>query len=571
MAKKHINQPPKVCSNLSATKAQTKLNEALALHQRGQLSQAQGLYEEILNTYPKQADCLHLLGVIAYQTRNHQRGLELISKAIALSPNDASFYSNQGLVLKELNLLDAAISSFDKAIALQPGYAEAYNNRGNVLKELKRLEDAIASYDQAIALKENNAEAYNNRGVTLQEMKRWDAAIESFGLAIASRADFAEAYSNRGIVFKELNQPERAIECYDKAIALKPGYAEAHSNRGNALKELKLLDAALSSYDHAIALKPDYAEAHWNKSLALLLGGELKKGWQEYEWRWQYDSFTSPRRKFAQPLWLGKESLIGKSILIHCEQGLGDTIQFCRYAARVAELGARVVMEVPGILAGLLKGLEGVDEWVVTGNDLPDFDFHCPLLSLPLAFATTLDNIPSAQAYLQAEPEKIKQWKNHLGPETRPRVGLAWSGRPDHKNDHNRSITLENLLPYLPSGLDYFSLQKEVRDTDLATLERQNLVKHYGDSLTDFTDTAALCALMDIVLCVDTSVAHLAGALGKPTWILLPFRPDWRWLLDRSDCPWYPSVHLYRQTNSRDWLGVFKQVREQLLRHESLT
>lgn len=568
MAKKFQNLRTKASSNLSATKAQSKLNEAVTLHQHGQLSQAQGLYDEILNTYPKQVDCLHLSGVIAYQTRNHQRALDLISKAIALSPNDASFYSNLGLVLKELNQLDAAISSFDKAIALQPGYAEAYNNRGNVLKELKRLEEAIASYDQAIALKENNADAYNNRGVTLKEMKRWDAAIESFDQAIASRADFAEAYSNRGIALKELNQPGKAVECYDKAIALKPGYAEAHSNRGNALRELKLLDAALSSYDRAIALKPDYAEAHWNKSLALLLGGELKKGWREYEWRWQYDAFTSPRRNFAQPVWLGKESLFGKSILIHCEQGLGDTIQFCRYAARVAELGARVVMEVPRVLVGLLNGLEGVDEWVVAGDDLPDFDFHCPLLSLPLAFATTLDNIPSAQAYLHAEPEKIRPWKNHLGPETRPRVGLVWSGSPGHKNDHNRSITLEDLLPYLPSGLDYISLQKEVRDTDLASLEKQSLIKHYGDSLTDFTDTAALCALMDIVLCVDTSVAHLAGALGKPTWILLPFRPDWRWLLDRSDCPWYPSARLYRQTAPGDWASVLEQVKEQLLRLE---
>ena len=270
------------------------------------------------------------------------------------------------------------------------------------------------------------------------------------------------------------------------------------------------------------------------------------------------------KRAFSQPLWLGQESLAGRTILLHSEQGMGDTIQFCRYAKLVSDLGARVILEVPKPLLGLLKQLSWVSEFVVDGSPLPAFEYHCPLLSLPLAFKTTVHSIPSPTAYLRADPGKLAYWTSKLGEKSTPRVGLVWSGRPEHTNDRNRSIGLATLLQYLPPGYQYVSLQKDVRDSDRPVLESRPDLLHFGHDLNDFADTAALCELMEVIISVDTSVAHLSGALGKPTWVLLPFSPDWRWLLDRDDSPWYPSVKLYRQPRVSDWDSVMKKVRAQL-------
>ncbi|PIT71198.1 hypothetical protein B9Z41_17075, partial [Limnohabitans sp. JirII-31] len=286
-------------------------------------------------------------------------------------------------------------------------------------------------------------------------------------------------------------------------------------------------------YDKAISLKPDYAGAHWNKSLELLALGQFKEGWKSYEWRWKHEDLGSKLPNFSQPQWLGVESLQGQTILLHSEQGLGDTIQFCRYAKLVKAQGARVVMEIPAALVPLLQGLEGVDELVQSRQALPAFDYHCPLLSLPLAFKTELSTIPSPEPYLRSDKAKVNQWRIKLGPKSKPRVGLVWSGSTQHKKDHNRSLRLDELIHYLPNSFDYVCLQKEIRAVDQETL-KQSRIQYFGDELKDFADTAALCELMDVVISVDTSVAHLSGALGRPTWVLLPYVPDWRWLLDRE-------------------------------------
>ena len=487
-------QEPKATPDIAAEIVQPGLDEALELHQQGQLAQAQALYTEILRNQPEHVDALHFLGLIAMQTKNFPKAVELI----------------------------------DKAIAVAPDFAEAYYNRGVALQELKQLDAAVASYDNAITFKPDFAAAYSNRGVVLQELKQLDAALAS----------------------------------WDKAIAIKPDYAEAYSNRGNVLRDLKQLDAAVASYDKAIA--QEFAEANWNKSLTLLLAGDFKNGWVSHEWRWKCASFTTPRRNFRQPLWLGKESIAGKTILLHSEQGLGDTIQFCRYVKLVSDLGARVVLEVDKSLASLLEELAGVSELIVRGDALPFFDYHCPLLSLPLAFKTELSTIPCSAKYISTDALKMTHWKNKLDVKTKPRVGLAWSGSTWHKNDHNRSIFLSELMHRLPSGFQYVSLQKETRQIDKLTLESNPHIIRFGGELNDFTDTAALCELMDVVISVDTSVAHLAGALGTPTWILLPIIPDWRWLLDRDGSPWYPSVRLYRQAAIGDWTSVFEKVKAAL-------
>ena len=277
------------------------------------------------------------------------------------------------------------------------------------------------------------------------------------------------------------------------------------------------------------------------------------------EWRWKKEDGVKIRRNFKQPLWLGKEDLTDKVILLHAEQGLGDSIQFCRYAKLVKQRGAYVLLEVPTALLGLLDGLEGIDVLIAKGQTLPAFDFHCPLLSLPLAFETDFTNIPCPTPYLAASASKCEAWTKRLGEKTKMRVGLVWSGSTTHKNDHNRSLTLKQLLPYLPDSCEYVSLQKEIRLEDKEFLDSSGILQ-YSEELEDFTDTAALCALMDLVISVDTSVAHLAGAMGKATWVLLPNAPDWRWLLDRDDSPWYPSVKLYRQGIDRQWLPVLERV-----------
>jgi len=329
-------------------------------------------------------------------------------------------------------------------------------------------------------------------------------------------------------------------------------------------RDLKQFDAAVTSFDKAIDLKPDFAEAYWNKSLTLLLTGDFDQGWRLYEWRWEREFPTSPIRNFQQPLWLGNETLAGKTILLHAEQGLGDTIQFSRYASLVADLGAHVIMEVAKPLLGLFAGLAGVSRLIAKGSPLPVFDYHCPLLSLPLAFKTELGSIPFPQQYLHVDASRLEQWSQTLGEKTRPRVGLVWSGSTTLINDHNRSIPLSLLIPQLPPDYQYVSLQKEVRDNDRPILQASTDILHFGDELSDFSDTAALCELMDVVISVDTSVAHLSGALGRPTWVLLPFVPEWRWLLDRDDSPWYASMKLYRQNTAGDWDSVFARVRADL-------
>ncbi len=577
-----------------------KLSTAIALHQQGQLDRAKAIYQEILAVEPLHADALHLSGLIEFQQGRFQGAVDLISKAIVVRPDDpvvhcnlgqalqgigqatealasydqaiavrpdyAEAYCYRGGALKELRRFEAAITSYDRAIAINPAYVDAYYNRGNGLRQMKRLEAAIASYDQAIQLDPGHAGAYSNRGICLTQLKQFDAALASYEAALKIDKNALQARLNQGNALALLDRHEEAIACYDSAIAARPDFAQAHAYRGLALQALLQMDAAIASFDSAISLQPDYADAQWNKAVALLLSGDFKHGWPLYEWRWQNKKLGKKIRFPAEKLWLGGVPIKGKRLLMHTEQGYGDTIQFIRYARLAAELGATVIAEVPAALIPLLEGLEGVSQWVAAGKRPPDYDYHCPMLSLPLAFDTGLETIPSPQRYLPAKSGQLLQWQNKLGPRTKPRVGLVWSGSEGHSNDKNRSIKLASLLEYLPDQFEYFSLQKELRDDDRATLEGGAPIRHFGAELVDFSSTAALCELMDVMLTVDTSIAHLGGALGRPTWIMLPFAPDWRWLLDRTDSPWYASAQLYRQAADRRWAPVLERLRADLLK-----
>ncbi|NDH68336.1 MAG: tetratricopeptide repeat protein [Gammaproteobacteria bacterium] len=522
------------------------------------LEKANEIISKTISLYPTNETVYLNQGQLFEKNKNWQMALSSYGKAIDLKPGCAEAYFNCAVALKELKRFDEALASYDRAIELEASYSVAYSNRGVVLSELKRFDEALASYNKAIELKSDYAEAYSNRGNVLNELKLFDEALASYDKAIQLKGDYAEAYSNRGNVLNELKLFDEALASYDKAIELKSDYAEAYSNRGVVLNELKRFDESSASYDRAIELKSDYAEAYLNKSLLLLSLQDFENGWPLYEWRWKGVQ-KKAYRNFPQPLWLGVEPLINKTILLHAEQGLGDTIQFCRYAALIKKSGAKVLLEVPTSLIRLLKDLEGVDVLLEKGKKLPDFDYQCPLLSLPLAFKTELNSISSPTPYLQSNAEKIMVWNQRLGTKSRLRIGLVWSGSTTHKNDHNRSLALADLINYLPQNIEYVSLQKEVRECDKNVLVN-SAIKNYSQWLIDFTDTAALCDLMDIVISVDTSVAHLAAALGKPTWIVLPYKPDWRWLLDRDDSPWYESVFLYRQGDDRKWGSVLERV-----------
>ncbi len=371
--------------------------------------------------------------------------------------------------------------------------------------------------------------------------------------------------NNLGVCYFSLDRFHDAIKFYNQAIALYPLYFEPLNNLGNAQVKLFQHEEAIASYDQALSLNPAYVEAYWNKALALLQLGRFSEGWVLHESRWAKPSFQPIVRHFPQPIWDGSFSIAGKTLLLHAEQGLGDTLQFVRYVSKVQALGARVVLEVQASLVPLLDGQLAEDALVKQGDPLPPFDFHCPLMSLPLAFQTTLSTIPSAVPYIKPSSEKQFFWAEKLGPTSQLRVGLVWSGDPRHQNDKHRSMPLADLLAALPPNFGYFSLQSEIRDSDRQALENSDSLVHFGSELKDFSDTAALCAQMDVVVCVDTSVAHLSGALGKPTFLLLPYNPDWRWLLERTDSPWYPRMKLFRQEQLGSWQSALEKVSADLL------
>ena len=577
------------------------LQSAVKAFRQGKLSEADGSCRAVLAADPDDIDALNLLGIVHSKSGRMDAALAAFDRAVATQPNHPVALFNRGLVLHQLQRFDEALASYDRALterpqhvetlakrgnalyqlkrfdealasydralALQPGHAEALANRGSIEHELRRFDQALVSYDRALALRPNDAQVLFNRGNTLHELQRFNEALASYDAASALRPDYAEALTNRGNTLHRLERFDEALASYDRALALQPDHRAALINRGNTLQQLKRFDDALASYDRALTARPDDAEAHWNQSLLLLLLGDFARGWTEYEWRWKRELLSPARRNFQRPLWLGAETIDGKTILLHAEQGLGDTIQFCRYAALVRARGARVVLEVQEPLRDLMAGVAGVSLVVCRGEALPDFDLHCPLHSLPLVLGTRLETIPSAIPYLRAEADKSQRWVARLGSKQRPAIGIAWAGGLKFDDDYNRSksIAASALLPLMDVGVTFVSLQKDVRPADHVTLNDHGDILNFGEELVDFSDTAALISQLDLVISVDTSVAHLAGALGKPVWVLLPFIPDWRWLLDRYDSPWYPTARLFRQPADRRWDGVIEGLHDALL------
>ncbi|HEY4296778.1 MAG TPA: tetratricopeptide repeat-containing glycosyltransferase family protein [Paraburkholderia sp.] len=549
------------------------LQHAVALQQNGALVEAEEVYREILELKPRHFDALKWLGELALQTGRVQEGADLLKKALAVNAKQAPVHSNLAYALNALQRYAEGLASADRAVALQRDFADAWNNRGNALAGLNRPLQALDAFDRAIALTPDAATSWNNRACLLRDMGRTDEALANLEHALALQPNYPSAWSNRGNVLSDLNRPQEAERSYRRALELAPAFAEAWNNLGLTQIDLNQHEAALSSYERALALDPTAVETHWNQSLCLLQTGRFEAGWRKYERRWERARIKADRRSFAQPLWLGDFSLDGKTILLHAEQGLGDTLQFCRYASMVSKLGARVVLEVPPPLMRLMTTLDGVDQLIEAGQPLPPFDCHCPLLSLPLAFGTDATSIPSATPYLFADDAAVLAWRERVDaqPDRRLKVGLVWAGENRlhaaelRKIDGRRSIAFERFAPLLDvPNVRFFSLQKGAAASQLSGSELGAHVSDYTEALHDFADTAALVANLDLVISVDTSTAHLAGALNRPVWILNRLDSCWRWLLERSDTPWYPGARLFRQPVLGDWDSVIEAVREAL-------
>ena len=520
------------------------------LRARGRLADAMRCYERAISLAPDSVDTLYNLGNTCQDLGQRERAIAYFERALRLSPNAIELHNNLGSALHESGRLDEAIACYRKALALRPDASETLENLAGALRAQGQLDAAQACYERSLALRPNRIESHIGLGVVLRDRGRPKEAVAEYELALALAPDNTETLNNLGVALVDLGRLGEAVAHYERALALQPNRAETHNNLGIALQRQSRYAEALACYGRALALKPDYAEAHFNCAYALLLTGELDQGWREYEWR-----FTVARydRGFDRPLWSG-EPLVGQSILIHAEQGFGDTLQFIRYVPAVAQRGGKVLLEMPEPLVHLARTVAGVSEIIAAGAPLPAFDYHCPLLSLPRVFETNLATIPDVVPYLSVPAEVSAAWADRITTAPGLKVGVVWAGTTVG------AINLRLLQPLWDvAGISWFSLQVDNGSADISSLDGVTIAD-LAPWLTDFAETAAAVCHLDLVITVDTSVAHLAGALGRPTWLLLPTQPDWRWLLEREDSPWYPTARLFRQRQAGDWSGTAREV-----------
>ncbi len=546
--------------------AQT-LQEALSLHQQGRLRDAEKLYARTLKAAPHNFDALHLLGLVKAQSGQMGEAYRLMSAALKINSNALDALMNFANVLHALKRDDEALTWLDRALVLRPGDPEALFYRGNALSALDRAEEALSCFNTLLASNPAHGEALLNRGAALARLGRHTEALADFDVALARAPRHAEALYNRGTALLDLNRPGEAILSFDASLAIAPKHPGAWNNRGRALQALNRHGEAVTSFEKAIAVDRNNADTHSNLALSLLTLGELTRGFTEYEWRWKRTGMLDARRSYRGRLWLGEFPLGQRRILLTAEQGLGDSIQFVRYVPLLAGNGAKVVLEVQPELKALLAGADGVESCHARGEALPAYDFHCPLGSLPLAFKTEPSTIPAQIPYLRADDAHIEKWRSSIEALPGKRVSLAWAGHARHPNDRNRSIELRLLEPLLAlDGISFISIQRDLRGDDREVLARHGNITDIAEQLTDMADTAAVASLADLTVSVDTSVVHIAGAIGREVWVLLPFSPDWRWTLTGERSPWYPQMRLFRQSSPGDWRGVIEAVREALLR-----
>jgi len=540
----------------------THVNRGHALRALGRHVEALDSYGHALASRPQSAQVMFSQAVTLQDLGHDAQALDLYDAALAINPGYIDALCGVSVALERLQRYDEALARCDRVLALAPTEMRVWLSKGNALQGLMRYQDATLAYDEALRLDGNFADAWSNRAAALMHLRRYAEALDSYDRSLALAGDRVDVLCARGNVLQQLGRYDDASASYRAALAAEPYGVPAWFHRGTALQQVGQHNEALACYEHVIRIAPTHGAARAAEAFCRLLVGDFEQGWRHHESRWADPTVAQSRRVFSEPLWLGEEPLDGRTILLHAEQGFGDTLQFCRYVKVLHEAGARVVLDVQQPLSEVMTTLKGVDTLISTGDAIPPFDLHCPLMSLPLACRTHELVSPEPTSYLRVDDVLAREWSERLSAEresSKLRVGLAWSGNPKHSNDHNRSLTLDVLASLFTLDVHFVSLQPYLRDADRAALATTHLT-HFGDALRSFADTAALIESLDLVISVDTSVAHLAGALGRRVWILLPFVPDWRWLLDREDSPWYPSARLFRQPVAGDWASVIAQV-----------
>jgi tetratricopeptide (TPR) repeat protein len=574
---------------------ETAFERAFALHQSGRLAEAEPLYLEVLQGAPGDFAAQLLLGVLRGQQGRNGEALELLGAALAIDPGSDLALLNKGNVLAAMGRGAEALASYDRALATHPGHADLRNARGLLLVSLRRFEAALADLDAALAIRPDFAQAWNNRGNALQGLKQFAEALDCYDRALALHPNFPQGHNNRanalrrlgrfpealaatdhvlalepgnaqslndrGNVLQDMNRLDEAIACYDGALALRSDYPDALNNRGTAWAGLMRFDAALADFESAIALQPEAAQAYWSKGVALMRLGDLAQGLRLYEWRKKLPA-PIEARNYRQPHWTGAEDLTAKTLFLYIEQGLGDTIHFYRYALMARARGARVILSVQDPIVRLLQDADADIEILGAAEVPQNFDYHAPLMSLALAFATTLDTIPAPVPYLRAEPGRVKDWAARIGADGF-KIGICWEGAPSIAG---RSFPLAALAPISQiENVRLISLQKDgAAEIAAAGLRVEDLGDDFDMGRDGFLDSAAVMESLDLVITADTALAHLAGALGRPAWVALRYVPDWRWFLGRSDSPWYPQLRLFRQPAPGDWTAVVAEMEAQL-------
>ncbi|HZZ77582.1 MAG TPA: tetratricopeptide repeat protein [Gemmataceae bacterium] len=528
------------------------------------LSDAASAFQKALNRAPQHVDTLTQLGIVYARQNRLQDAIARFRQAVEIKPDHAKAHNNLGVALTQFGRPEEGTACYREAVRLQPDYAEAHFNLGVSLADRRQHDEAILCYECALHARPDYVDALYNLGLLLVHERRSGEAVILLQHAVRLRPENSEAHNNLSLAYADLGRFEDAVASCDAALRLRPLDAKTHMNRGNALGALGRLDEALASYALAIRLQPDYVNARWNRSLAWLALGNFERGWPEYEWRWQ--RAEAKTRNFPEPKWDGGP-LDGKTILLWSEQGLGDALQFVRYASELKRCGATVWVECPAKMIPLLSRVAGVDRVLPEGAPLPaGFDYQAPLMSLPLFCKTTLADVPAAVPYLSLDPAEVEKWRKELQPSRAFKIGVAWQGNPKHRFDQHRSFSPQWFRTLaMIDGVEIYSLQKGAGTDQLAGVRFPFI--ELGSRLDEsgaFLDTAAVMQGLDLVITCDSALAHLAGALGVPVWVALSHTADWRWLLHREDSLWYPTMRLFRQKKLGDWGPVFEHMREEI-------
>ncbi|NQV99578.1 MAG: tetratricopeptide repeat protein [Rhodospirillales bacterium] len=534
------------------------VNWGIALKETGDPTAAITRLEQAVSLDSSQLLVQVRLADLYREQEMYDKAIAAYEGVLASNPDLLEANNNLGVALRRLGRHQEALTCFDRALAVNPDFVDSLVNSANCLGDLGLDELAIERLNRARALNPELGATHNNLGIALAKVGRFDEALACYETAISLSADPDEVMNNMGAALNSSGRSQEAIETFNQVLARNANHYAALNNMGSALKDMARFDASAEKFRESIKIKPDYAEAHANLGYMLLMRGQFEEGWPEYGWRGRIPGSVLARRSYDKPAWQDQD-LSGKSIYVYPEQGLGDIVQFARYATLLKGLGARVIMEIPSQLVDLFRGLQGVDSFNLQGTPPPDFDFHVSIMDLPQQFATTLETIPGEAGYVTVDPAIEQAWAARLASDTGFRVGLVWAGNPNHTNDHNRSLKLEQLRPLVEiPGLSAYSLQ--VGKTGEAKALFGDRITDLAPQLTSFAETAGAMSCVDLVISVDTSPLHVAGALACPAWGLIPYIPDWRWLLDRDDSPWYPTMRLFRQDADKTWEPVIAEV-----------